>query len=328
MASEEPLSLAHQRCSSIIKDTHQRLRDQSHQVGAAEAWKLHMKDEEALKTYAKSMKELAEKHWKHNTTSEDRISWTTDFCEKYFQPDEIERWKQKDLKMIDLLKTEGRNIEESSESSSEPLTLDGKLETLDVGSSGNFFRDCERLKVLPIDISPSNDSVYFCDFLSVPITCKLLEKNRNIEGLPSNHFSVVIFCLLLEYLPSSEMRIDCCSKAYETLRTEGVLIIITPDSNHEMKNSKQIKNWRWTLANIGFQRVKIEKLSNLTCMSFRKSLHRGIPQRWAEYHKEKYMEFKLEIPQDKKKSLKLDTEKKHDNRHEFDLNIMNELPIE
>jgi 25S rRNA (adenine2142-N1)-methyltransferase len=109
----------------------------------------------------------------------------------------------------------------------------------------------------------------------------------------------VLFCLLLEYLPSSLQRINCCEKAYKVLKTEGILVIITPDSSHEMKNSKLIKNWRWTLAKIGFQRVKVEKLRNLTCMAFRKSLTPTIPRNWAESHREPYMEYKIEIPQDK-----------------------------
>lgn len=296
MASEEQLSLA-----NTIKGTHKRLRDLSAEVGPVEAWKRHISDEETLKTYAKSMRELAEKYWKNNATSEDRISWTVNFCEHYFQPEEIERWNKKDLKMIELLKSEGCEI---TLGASEAMTFEGKLEALDVGSSGNFFKDSKRLNVLPIDISPSDESVYFCDFLSVPINDELLKTERKIESLPSNYFNAVIFCLLLEYLPSSAQRIKCCEKAYETLKTQGVLIVITPDSNHEMKNSKLIKNWRWTLAKIGFQRVKVEKLSNLTCMSFRKSLHRRIPERWSEYHKDSYMEFKLEIPQDKQVSAK------------------------
>lgn len=92
-----------------------------------------------------------------------------------------------------------------------------------------------------------------------------------------------------------------------------------------MKNSKLIKNWRWTLAKIGFQRVKVEKLKNLTCMAFRKGLSIEIPQRWAENHKEAHMEFKLEIPQDKAV-----TEEPHEvaTKTDFDVDLMNELPFE
>jgi 25S rRNA (adenine2142-N1)-methyltransferase len=196
------------------------------------------------------------------------------------------------------------------------------LSVLDVGSSGNFFKKFEKFDIIPIDISPSDDTVFTCDFLSVPIEDRLQIANKTVEILPSNYFHAVIFCLLLEYLPSSAQRIKCCEKAYKALKTEGILIIITPDSSHEMKNSKQIKNWRWTLSKIGFTRIKLEKLINLTCMAFRKNLTPEVPRKWAESHRDN-MEFKMEIPQDK--SVKLDGEDKGED-FEFDAEMMQELP--
>lgn len=202
----------------------------------------------------------------------------------------------------------------------EQMSLDEKLRILDVGSSGNFFKKFERFEILPLDISPSDDSVFTCDFLSVPIEFQLKFNNQLIEALPADHFHAVIFCLLLEYLPSSVQRIECCKKAYELLKTQGILIIITPDSSHEMKNSKQIKNWRWTLSKIGFARIKVEKLMNLTCMAFRKSVAPEVPQRWADTHSDN-MKFEMIIPQDK--TVKLDN---GDNEElEFDAELMKEL---
>ena len=292
MASEE-----HQKLATTIKNIHRELRISSASIGVEEAWRQHLKDEETLKTYASSMRELAENHWTQNASSDDRINWTINFCEKHFQPEVVERWKQKDLRTIQKMRSDGVDIDEPLEGS--VMTFNEKLEVLDVGSSGNFFKHHVRFNMLPIDISPSHDSVFVCDFSSVQIGDKLLVEQRKVETLPRNHFQVVIFCLLLEYLPSSDMRIKCCEKAYEVLNLEGVLIIITPDSSHEMKNAKQIKNWRWTLAKLGFQRIKIEKLKNLTCMSFRKCLQPLITQRWADDHKELYMDFKIEISQDR-----------------------------
>lgn len=288
-------------------------------MGAEEAWREHLTDEATLKVYAKSMRELAEKHWKRNASEDDRIDWAVNFCEKYFQVDVLERWKQKELRSIKQLGAEEIVIEAVDE------TFHGKLEVLDVGSSGNFFKTCERFNMTPIDISPSDDSVLFCDFLSVPIEDRITRNESTVTALSSSHFHVVIFCLLLEYLPSSEQRIKCCEKALRVLKRNGVLVIITPDSNHHMKNSKLIKNWRWTLAKIGFQRVKVEKLKNLTCMAFRKGLSIEIPQIWAENHKEANMEFKLEIPQDKAA-----TEEPHEvaTKTDFDVDLMNELPFE
>lgn len=315
MPSDEQRQLA-----TTIKNIHRRLRNRSKDVGAEEAWREHLNDEATLKVYAKSMRELAEKHWKQNASEDDRIDWTVNFCEKYFQSDELERRKQKELRTIKQLGEEEIVIEAVDE------TFGGKLEALDVGSSGNFFKTYERFNMLPIDISPSDNSVLFCDFLSVPIEDRIIRDESTVTALPSSHFHVVIFSLLLEYLPSSDQRIRCCEKALQVLKTNGILIIITPDSNHHMKNSKQIKNWQWTLAKIGFQRVKVEKLKNLTCMTFRKGLTTEIPQRWAESHKEAYIEFKLEIPQDKVATK----EQLHEvaTKIKFDVDLMNELPFE
>lgn len=310
----------HRKLATTIKNIHKDLRNLSSQIGPEKAWKKHLEDEDKLKLYAQSMRELAESHWTSNVSSQDRIQWAANFCDEYFQTEALERWKQKDLRVFEWLKVDGLEIQVLDEELT--LTVNGNLEALDVGSSGNFFRSCQRLNILPIDISPSDDSVYICDFLEVPVASALQIQGRKVEALQSNHFHVVFFCLLLEYLPSSIQRIESCKKAYKVLQSQGILIIITPDSSHEMKNSKQIKNWRWTLAQIGFQRVKVEKLRNLTCMAFRKSLAPEIPQRWANQHKEPYMNFELKIPQDKP------TTNVHDEQIDFDASLMSELPFE
>lgn len=317
MASAEHLELA-----KTIKKVHRDLRTLSDQIGHEEAWKQHLKSECTLKVYAQSMRELHQNHWTKNAASDDRINWVITSCENYFKH-ELEKRRQKELRIIEHLKKEGCEIELTAHDS---VSLDSKLEVLDVGSSGNFFKKFDGFNILPIDISPSVDSVLICDFLSVPLEDQLRLTTSSVDALSRNFFHVVIFCLLLEYLPSSVQRIQCCEKAYQVLRTEGILIIITPDSNHELKNSKQIKNWRWTLAKIGFQRVKVEKLNNLTCMSFRKSLSPSVPRYWADSHKESYMEFKLEIPQDRaKKNENFEPVEQPDG---FNVKLINELPFE
>jgi 25S rRNA (adenine2142-N1)-methyltransferase len=53
-----------------------------------------------------------------------------------------------------------------------------------------------------------------------------------VEALPAQAFDVVIFSLLLSYMPSPRQRFACCAKARQVLKTNGLLLIITPDSNH------------------------------------------------------------------------------------------------
>lgn len=307
MASVEQIDLANK-----IKNVHKSLRAMCRECGDEQAWKRHMNDEETRKIYAESMKQLASDYWNKNDETQDRIKWTIDYCEKYFS-EEIVKWYEKDLRSIEFLKSEGKVSTSFEATECQEIQLRGsKIEVLDVGSSGNFFRNSENFKILPIDISPSDPTVYVCDFLSVNFGDSLEMKSRQqnvvdfeseeIIQLPRNHFHVVVFCLLLEYLPSSELRIKCCQRAYEVLKSQGILVIITPDSNHENRNSKLIKHWRWTLEHFGFHRIKLTKLRNLTCMAFRKSLHPEICMKWAETHKESYMtKLKIEIPQDSSK---------------------------
>ncbi|KAI8039492.1 hypothetical protein M5D96_006903 [Drosophila gunungcola] len=51
-------------------------------------------------------------------------------------------------------------------------------------------------------------------------------------------------------MPSAEQRLQCCRKAYDLLLPEGILVLITPDSQHVGKNAHLMKNWRYSLARI------------------------------------------------------------------------------
>jgi len=92
-------------------------------------------------------------------------------------------------------------------------------------------------------------------------------------------FDVVVFSLLLEYLPSPTQRWASCKKAHRLLTPEGLLVIITPDSKAAHSNSKVMKSWRTALAALGLTRVCYEKLLHAHCMAFCKSdaAHDGAP---------------------------------------------------
>lgn len=324
--------LEQKKLASIIKGIHKDLRDLSKEVGAEEAWKIHLENKTKLDLYAKTMKELSESHWKaKNTTAlDDRIQWIINYSEFYFQPTELENFRRKDLDVMEKLKSEGCTLDNND---FEACSDTKNLNVLDVGSNGNFFKEHKRFQITPIDIAPSSTDCFYCDFLTVPLSQELSIKNNEIDQLQINFYDIVIFCLLLEYLPTSSLRIKCCEKAYQVLRTEGILIIITPDSSSQHRNAQQIKCWKWTLAMLGFRRIKVEKLKNLSCMVFRKSLSKDISVRWAEKYKEDYMEFKLAIPQDR--NLKDEgsdeeiIEETNDNRYKYEPHVMNsEMPFD
>lgn len=292
MATKEHLML-----SAQIKRVHKNLRKKTKKFGAINAWKEHVNNKNQLDSYSKAMKELATNFWDSNLkvndmTRENRIEWSVQFCLDYFHDDKIRNHNRE---------RESRIYEQISEAVNEhPVSpYDNnkrKIRLLDVGSCYNPFKQFEDFTVTAIDISPACPDVRRCDFLNTPIVLQNAEPDDN--ALASSSFDVVIFSLLLEYMPTSEQRLICCRKAYECLDTEGILIVITPDSKHVGANAKYMKNWRYTLALMGFSRIKYEKLVHITCMVFRKALYKGVTVRWADIHKEDYMTNDLFIPQD------------------------------
>lgn len=297
------------KLSHEIKTVHKHLRDKTKKFGAKHAWLEHLKSKSKLNNYATAMMELATNHWEQNDQkvaqqnsrserSRSRIMWSVNYCREYFLQTKT---------ITALREREGRLLTELSEGSS-PIKMefesrkeDEKIKLLDVGSCYNPFSKFDEFDVTAIDIAPAIDDVIECDFLSV----KVIESKPSTEddkskltALIANTYDVIVFSLLLEYMPASEQRICCCEKAYRLLKNEGILIVITPDSKHVGANAKLMKTWRYALALMGFNRVKYEKLEHITCMVFRKCISDNIGKRWARLHKEPYMDYKIEIPQD------------------------------
>lgn len=318
-----PATEDHKNLSNFIKSVHRELREKSKELGSEEAWKQHLEDEGKLQIYAQTMRELSINHWKNRKTPNgDRIEWTISCCEEYFN--NILKHRENDLKVIERLKSEG-NIVEDNKLSLITLPAD-KLLVLDVGSCGNFFRHYEKFAITAIDIAPSSSDVLYCDFISVSIEKDELIEDGKLVKLKESSYHVVLFSLLLEYLPSSEQRIKCCQQAYDSLIFEGLLIIITPDSSNQHKNMKLLKNWRWVLAKMGFRRIKIEKLTNLSCLAFRKGIIKEISSLWAVNNYESHMEYKFEIPQDREKIIEEKSALNTNENVTFDIELMHELP--
>lgn len=317
MASEEHLTL-----STEIKSLHKTLRDRTKKLGVKRAWQEHLQSKTELNSYAKAMKTLAVNHWESNDRKAEslpaakrfqqrsRIIWSVSYCRDYFQSDKIiTGLRQRELRILNELKI---NCSEWNQQTNRfPLKV---IKLLDVGSCYNPFGKFSEFDVTPIDIAPADDDVYECDFLNVEIRKTAEIDSKIITNLGEASFDVIVFSLLLEYLPTSEQRLKCCEKAYQLLAPEGIFIIITPDSKHVGANVKLMKTWRYALALMGFGRVKYEKLEHITCMVFRKCFDAEIGRRWARIHKEPYMDYKIEIPQDSNDDEKLNGELPNDER--------------
>lgn len=288
MASEE-----HKLLSDYIKDVHLSLRKSTFKLGAETAWQKHCENKDTLLCYAQCMKKLATTHWEsqcQNTTSEatSRIKWVVDYCYDYFINKSYLKATAKEILIANKIDVQINN----NDNFTVPLKL------IDVGSCYNPFNMYDIFDVFAIDLYPANSSVLQCDFLNVNIGQNTVINGTVVKEIQENSYDIATFCFLLEYIPTSELRIVACEKAYTLLKPGGLLIITTPDSKHVGANSKIMKCWRYTLAHLGFNRIKYEKLRFMHCMAFRKTLSREVAARWAKLYKEPYMKYAIQIPQD------------------------------
>lgn len=288
MASKEQIEL-----SNFIKNVHTNLRDISKKNGFEAAWQEHCQNEEVLQKYATVMKKLATEYWDANSKKDirviSRINWVYERVNSYFF-EELLKQRNRELEVLLTINNTIRTL----------TTLQNcdVLNVLDVGSCYNPFKIFKNFNVTPIDIAPSCEDVFKCDFINVSLGNNNIINENVILCLKRQFYNVVIFSLLLEYIPSPEKRLQCCVKAYDLLDSEGILIVITPDSKHVGANAKYMKSWRYALSLIGFSRFKYEKLPYLHCMVFRKSINVEFSKRWAKMHENDGYDEHIFIPQD------------------------------
>ncbi|KAJ8964080.1 hypothetical protein NQ317_017914 [Molorchus minor] len=299
----------------LLLSVHEELREKTVTLGMQNAWENHCRDQVNLKKYAKAMRELATKHWECNIKAQpsvlSRIEWTYIQCKSYFTGD-IYKFREKQKEIADKMKFK---IAATS------AYYTGK-DCRQIEIAGCRKLDC--LEVIAIDIAPGSDDVLKCDFLNVNAGNSLKVSNTEVQALPQNYFDVIVFSLLLEYLPYAKQRLTCCKKAYSLLKTEGLLVIVTPDSNRVGANAKYIKSWRFILADLGFSRVKYEKLPHIHCMAFRKEFCTDVARRWAELYRKNQVYSEMVIPQDFKSP---DISKPEKNEHEqYTFEYVDEFP--
>lgn len=242
------------------------------------------------------MQVLATEIWERNNSIDSelcRVQWVMKQCVKYFNSDGGKNAIEKESK---LSKRYMKDIIPRSFICSDKCQT---LKLLDVGSCYNPFSKFSMFDVTAIDLMPASDNVYKCDFLSVIISSEARTIINPCTTLPICYFEVVVFSLLLEYFPSSKQRFKCCKNAYDVLKENGLLFIITPDSKHASANSRMMKSWRYALASLGFWRTSYEKLKHLHCMSYRKCIQPQVAERWLSTQQYKQpVEELLYIPQD------------------------------
>lgn len=317
MASVEQLEL-----SNFIKTVHENLRGDAKTLGANEAWLKHSKDEATLQRYAEAMRTLATKYWESHSASDpkavSRIRWVHKVCCDYFDGNGLIKHREREKEIACKADFE---LSDVFTSVTKPYRL------LDVGSCYNPFGAFNEFRTTAIDIAPATANVTKCDFLNVPVTRSSSETEK-LFSLPENYYHVIVFSLVLEYLPSAEQRLLFCKKAYKLLKTEGLLFIITPDSKHVGANFKIMKTWKFLLAEMGFSRIQYEKMPHIHCMAFRKSVDCRITQRWAELHRDHNYYGAFVIPQDFNASVvhKIEEPQLVQNNYENNGELLSELP--
>ncbi|XP_035207581.1 S-adenosylmethionine sensor upstream of mTORC1-like isoform X2 [Stegodyphus dumicola] len=229
----------HRELVSLIRGVHNKLRKSLSISGDPDkVWDEHLNEKDLRKQYSLAMWKLATQVWNKNE-KDCRIKWTYRTC----------------------ILTDTNEY------------LDRKLQLLDVGSCYNPFSKFPQFSCVAIDLTPATEDVIECDFLTVDILEKPTGENSTISYKPCFHaesFDIVVFSLVLEYVPAPKQRAVFCVKAWKLLKQNGLFIIITPDSKSVHHNAPMMKSWKSALERIGFFRVKYDKLQHLHCMAFRK----------------------------------------------------------
>ena len=309
----------------IIKETHHNLRKKlAASKDFDKVWKLHCSEDDLLKQYSIAMQELATTDWSFNCDGTDRTSWCRDISIDYFFNGGFRKFLEKDerrkkfyaLDKKNFLSGLGSKTTCDEETSIEipkgfPTNNDFKIKLLDVGSCYNPFATYPEFDTVAIDLFPANRTVVKCDFLSVNVDLDV-SLDKCIESvkfssdvfcllkLPAAYFHVVVFSLLLSYIPCPHSRWLMCEKAHQVLCVYGLLLIITPDSSHQNKHSALMKNWKYSIESIGFQRIKYVKDRHMHFLAFRKVSSDHIWDKRKDKEQERHFTTMniLNIPQD------------------------------
>lgn len=252
---------------AIIRGVHEALRKNYQRTSGDHdtVWTDHLHDVDKRLQYSRAMFELATTAWLEKNT---RITWCHQTCIDYFFGGKLER-------LMEKTNLNDQKIDEKYFHKKIDLPFIGKIKLLDVGSCYNPFSIYPEYQCLAIDLTPAVESVSQCDFLQVKIlpfhtkSMNLLHSDIVTE-LYECTFDVVIFSLVLEYLPAPKQRFTFCQKAWKLLKYNGLLLIVTPDSKKQHCNAPMMKKWKLALNHIGFQRIAYEKQRHMHCMAFRK----------------------------------------------------------
>ena len=202
-------------------------------------------------SYSKAMNSLANQVWERgddsstSDSSQSRIEWIRRHLVKYHFENDRQRFQERMERKLFHLTSESKAEETKSTIATDP---GARISVLDVGSCYNPFAKFPEFDVVAIDLSPTPDSdVYRCDFVSVGVVDRVdddrvvVDSDGRVTSIVAESFDSVVFCLLLEYLPTARLRFKICRKAFDVLKVGGLFVVVTPDSSHQGKNLGQVR---------------------------------------------------------------------------------------
>ncbi|CAN7941347.1 unnamed protein product [Ixodes hexagonus] len=315
---------------SIIRGVHERLRFDYQSTGDEDrVWESHCRDTELRKRYADSMLRLATTiwpfkdriEWCHRTLRQMSVLICTFLCRTYFYEGGLKR-------ALRSLPSFDQNAESAMEHAFRLLQLPpgGKVRLLDVGSCYDPFSCYEDIEAVAVDLTPANEGVLECDFLKLKVTDHPGTQGSYVltnplAELPAGSFQVVVFCMVLEYLPCCLQRWTFCRKAAALLKPYGLLLVVTPDSKHQQRNAAMIRSWKEALSNLGLLKLRYEKRQHLHCMAFYRC---GPAQELADDEAMAIEARKMHIPQDSRDYVALFSKVELEERDETEDGMLSE----
>jgi len=189
------------------------------------------KDDEVLRSYAEAATYVGTRSWVHQG-----IDWCAAQARTFFREGGGAKLARREL------------MKHSHDTIGAPLTAETQewvlraadvgvgpreeepIRLLDVGACGTLFEGYEGLETMALDLCPqaSNPNVHQCDFLELGIgdaaSSPVVEPNDDfaagcLRSLPAGSFDVVVFSLVLSYLPDPAQRGAMMAKARQLLPT-------------------------------------------------------------------------------------------------------------
>ncbi len=289
----------------VIVSHHRALRADARETeDAKKTWERVVSEDgaEALRRYAEAATEVGNRAWVVSA-----LEWCVNAIGLYFgdaercAPSETApTWATANKRRARALARERgepfesvlKTIVESEDALGTPdRRVAGKvLKLLDVGSCWDYFNVHFKgpwpgnltVDAVACDLCPAVPSVYRCDWLNVRFgdeervePASREGESAALEAVREHDADVVVFSLVLSYLPTPKQRGEMVRRARLALKNRGagLFFVITPHSTDKghcpHKALPVLAEWREAFLTVGFDRIAYERHRSVHCLAFR-----------------------------------------------------------